>query len=193
MNHRQRGFTLLELMVVLMVVGLLLSMVNLATSDNAAQTDTEAFGKQLQAAVTQYRQEAVFQNLDLGLGWLPEEFWLLVYTDPNSREMAGNMSVEELTRLQKNPWLPYRSELSPVIEIPEEVYVRLIIDEEDIQLEDLFEEETGLLPALLFLASDEYTPFRMELTHDSDDRFMVILEGDGISPVMLETERPDEF
>ncbi|HBS41931.1 MAG TPA: type II secretion system protein GspH, partial [Oceanospirillales bacterium] len=63
MQGRQRGFTLLELMVVLMVIGLLLSMVNLASSDNAAQSDTEDFGRQLQAAFTQYRQEAVFQNL----------------------------------------------------------------------------------------------------------------------------------
>ena len=45
MQGRQRGFTLLELMVVLMVIGLLLSMVNLASSDNAAQSDTEDFGR----------------------------------------------------------------------------------------------------------------------------------------------------
>ncbi len=193
MLRRQRGFTLLELMVVLMVVGLLLSMVNLASSDNAAQSDTEEFGKQLQAAFTQYRQEAVFQNLDLGVGWLPEEFWLLVYTDPNSQELARDMSVEELTRLQKNPWLPYQSNLAPTLEIPEEIYVRLIIDEEEIVQDELLDEETGPLPALLFLSSDEYTAFRLELTHNDDERFMVVVTGDGISPIMTETLWPDEF
>ena len=34
---RQRGFTLIEVMVVLMIVGILLSMVNLSASDRAAQ------------------------------------------------------------------------------------------------------------------------------------------------------------
>lgn len=193
MQGRQRGFTLLELMVVLMVIGLLLSMVNLASSDNAAQSDTEDFGRQLQAAFTQYRQEAVFQNLDLGCGWLPDEFWLLVYTDPNSRELTQNMSVEDLTRLQENPWLPYQGDLAPTLEIPEDIYVRLVIDDEEIVRDDLLDEDTGPLPALLFLSSDEYTPFRMELTHDSDERFMVIISGDGINPISVETVRPDEF
>ncbi|MEC8523523.1 MAG: prepilin-type N-terminal cleavage/methylation domain-containing protein, partial [Pseudomonadota bacterium] len=38
---RQSGFTLVEIMVVLVIVGLLLSMVNLNFSDRAAQQEAE--------------------------------------------------------------------------------------------------------------------------------------------------------
>ena len=50
---RQRGFTLIEVMVVLMIVGILLSMVNLSASDRAAQDETKQLADRITVAFGQ--------------------------------------------------------------------------------------------------------------------------------------------
>ena len=93
---RQRGFTLVEVMVVLVIVGLLLSMVNLNFSDRAAQQETEQFAQKLDVAFNRYREEAVFQNLDLGVAWVPGEFNLVGFYDLRLKSVAEGLTEAEL-------------------------------------------------------------------------------------------------
>jgi general secretion pathway protein H len=188
---RQRGFTLVEVMVVLMIVGILLSMVNLSASDRAAQDETKQLADRITVAFGQYREEAVFQNLDLGVGWLPEEFILLGFYDLRLKSVAQDLETEELTLLQKNPWQGIDVNVGQSIAIPAEVQITLSIDEEEIDPSELFDEDTGPEPALLFLSSDEYTPFTIILTHDADPDFIITLTGDGVGPVRQKMERTD--
>ena len=101
---KQRGFTLVEVMVVLVIVGLLLSMVNLNFSDRAAQQEAEQFAQKLDVAFNRYREEAVFQNLDLGVAWIPGELNLVGFYDLRQKSVAEGLTEEELSRLSENPW-----------------------------------------------------------------------------------------
>lgn len=190
--QQQRGFTLLEIMVVLVVIGLLLSMVNLAASDRAAQSETEQFARRLQAAFAQYQEESVFQNIDLGVAILPDEVWLLAYMDVNSQEFGTGLSIEERTIMEENPWQPYQNRLAPSINIPQEVDIRLMLDDQEIDLVELLDEDVGPKPALMFLSSDEYLPFEIYLTHEADENFVILLTGDGFNPVSVSIERYDD-
>lgn len=188
---RQRGFTLIEVMVVLMIVGLLLSMVNFTAGDRAAQNETTQFANRINVAFSQYREEAVFQNLDLGVGWLPEELVLLGFYDLRLKSVAKDLSTDELTLLQKNPWQSVELNVGQSVVIPAEIQMVLTIDDEEIDATELFDEETGPKPALLFLSSDEYTPFTIVLTHDADPGFFIKLTGDGVGAIRQVMERTD--
>ena len=168
MTHRQqqqRGFTLLEVMVVLVIIGLLLSMVNLGGSGRQAQSETEQLARRFQGAFDMYREEAVFQNIDLGVAILPESTTLLSYQDINSQEFTAGLDREELDALAKNPWQAYSGRLGATIEVPEQVSLALFVEGVEVDTETLQGDgdDEGPLPALLFLSSDEYTPFRIEL------------------------------
>ncbi len=186
---RSRGFTLLEVMVVLVIVGLLLSMVNLNSSDRAAQNETEQFARQLLGAFNQYRDEAVFQNIDLGVAILPEELGLLAWQNVFSQEFTTGLSVKELDALKKNPWQPFDGRMSVTRPVPENIDLRLFVEEEEIDIAELYDEDEGPRPAILFLSSDEYTAFELRLTHVADEGFQVTVSGDGFNPVLSRTER----
>lgn len=187
---RQRGFTLVEVMVVLVIVGLLLSMVNLNFSDRAAQQETEQFAQKLDVAFNRYREEAVFQNLDLGVAWVPGEFNLVGFYDLRLKSVAEGLTEEELSRLSENPWAPIDAALAQSMSIPETVEVRILVNDEELDPPEE-PDENGAIPALIFLSSDEYIPFVVELTHPDDESFVIRLIGDGIGPVRRRMERLD--
>jgi general secretion pathway protein H len=194
MTHRQqqqRGFTLLEVMVVLVIIGLLLSMVNLGGSGRQAQSETEQLARRFQGAFDMYREEAVFQNIDLGVAILPESTTLLSYQDINSQEFTAGLDREELDALAKNPWQAYSGRLGATIEVPEQVSLALFVEGVEVDTETLQGDgdDEGPLPALLFLSSDEYTPFRIGLGHIDDQAFLITVKGDGFNPVTIEVER----
>jgi len=191
MRQLQRGFTLLEIMVVLMIIGLLMSMVNLNFTDRAAQRETETLARQIEAAFNRYREEAVFQNIDLGVAWLPEEFLLLAFYDLRLSSVTSGMSEEQVSQLEDNPWAESDINLIQSIPLPENIRITLEVSGEELpQAED--PDDIGPEPGLVFLSSDEYLPFSMHFEHLEDDSFTVVVMGDGIGPVVRRLEQRDE-
>lgn len=193
--HKQsesRGFTLLEVMVVLFVIGLITSLVTFNSSDRKAQDDTQKFGKQLAVVMNLYRDEAVYRNLDLGLAMDVNELLLLEFQDIRRLEVSSGKSSDELQKLADNPWQPYTSATLKAPAVPEGMTLMLSLDGKEIDFEDLLDDDDKPLPALEFLSADEYTPFELTLEHSSDTRFAVLLHGDGFNPVWSELVRYED-
>ncbi|GGY41556.1 hypothetical protein GCM10011297_13190 [Bacterioplanes sanyensis] len=191
-KQRQRGVTLLEILVVLTLIGGLMGIVMLNTGNDQARKDTKQFAQQLQLWLGALRQEAVFQNLDFGIAMDSEAMLLLSYQDVYSQEFSANLDAEELDALRKNPWRAHSAgRLKQELQTPDTLRLRLFIDDEEVDFAELLEQEDGPLPALLLLSSDEYTPFRLMLEHDEDASFYYELSGDGFSPLQLELQDYD--
>ncbi len=184
----QQGFTLLEVMVVLAIIGGLLAMATLSSGDRQAQDETTQFAHHLSNLFSAYRQEAVFQNIDLGVAMDEQALQLLSFQDINSQEFSANKTREELDKLSKNPWQAYSGSLKSQLEAPEHVFIALNVEGQEVDFDSLLDEEDGAKPALMFLSSDEYTPYLLTLTHDSDDHFQVLIRGDGFGAPLIKVE-----
>lgn len=187
--RNKRGFTLLEVLVVLAIIGGLMSMATLTSSSNPALDETEQFARQLTVLLDAYRENAVFQNVDFGIAMDIQELVLLSYLDPNSLQ-ARALDGKEQAKLAKNPWQAHaEGPLKKELEAPESVEMRLFVEDTEVDFDELLDDEEGPKPALLFLSSDEYTPFLLELSHQLDNSFVIQLSGDGFSQLMIQTER----
>ncbi|SEN33994.1 general secretion pathway protein H [Pseudomonas sp. ok272] len=133
MGRRCQGFTLLELMVVMVLIGVLLGMVQLAGgNDPARQARQEASG--LIQLLHSVREQAVLEGREYGLRLAPEEYQLLV--------------------LEHQQWRP----VGNVRRMPHGVQLSLAVAGQP-SARKAQEDQ----PQVLILSSDENTPFTARL------------------------------
>jgi len=144
-SAKNRGFTLLELLVVLVIISVLTSMVALSVAPSAPtpQRESRRFHQVLEAA----RQQAVLFNQDLGV------------------EFSGN-SYRVLHWRAQQWWLSDSTEFSQY-ELSENLLQTLWIN----GLEDDIDpgEDDALQPQIFLLATGEVTPFEWTLRSVADN------------------------
>lgn len=183
----QSGFTLLEVMVVLTIIGLMLGMATLSSGGNELKQQAQQQALRMVTQLDAYRNEAVFQNIDLGLAMDGQSTQLLTYINVDNPQQMGNKSADEIKLIKKNPWVEYQGNLKSNSDLPESLSLSLKLEDKQIDFNDLIRDDT-VKPAILFLSSDEYTPFKLSLHNEYDESFSVIIEGDGFSRFQVRTE-----
>lgn len=185
------GFTLLEIMVVLTIISLMLGMATLSGGGNEQKQEAQQQALRFIAQLNAYRDEAVFQNIDLGLAMDGQSTQLLKYVDINNPSHTVGKTKDEMSKLADNPWDAYEGSLKGESELPEQLFMELMLEDKSIDFSDLIDDES-VKPALLFLSSDEYTPFKVTLRHQHDESFSLFIEGDGFSRFQMTTEQYEE-
>jgi len=146
MNRKQAGFTLLELIVVILIVGLLLTFATLSVGTSAdKQLETEA--KRFASLMKLASEEAIMNSREMALEVNKQSYSFLVYLDnqfqPLDEEGGGVFRAREL---------------------PEYIKIGAEIEEEIIDFDEL--EEDDELPKILVLSSGEMTPFNIKFSQD---------------------------
>lgn len=178
-------------MVVLTIIGLMLGMATLSGGGNEQRHEAQQQALRFIAQLNAYRDEAVFQNIDLGLAMDGQSTQLLKYVDINDPNQISGKTAEEISQLKDLPWDAYQGNLKNSMELPEQFAMGLMLEDKEIDFTELVNDD-GIIPAILFLSSDEYTPFKVVINHQYDPSFSIFIQGDGFSRFQMTTEQYEE-
>ncbi|MDI9245296.1 type II secretion system minor pseudopilin GspH [Marinobacter sp. CHS3-4] len=165
--QRSAGFTLIEILVVLVVVGMLVALATFTLGGNSLRRDLDNEAQKLFLLMQTVSEQAIINNTELGLVLEEDAYRFVAYDEQRG---SWKPSGERLYRQRKMPeWLV-------VTEYIENDAPRLASSEDD-----------EIRPDIVLFSSGEATPFELELTLDSpsavNDDYVHRIVSDGVSPI----------
>ena len=165
----QAGFTLLEILVVLIIVGLMAALAVFTMGGSSQQRELQSEVRELYLLMQTASEQAVVNNLELGVMMEPDGYQFVAYDDESGGWKA---SGERLFRPRSLPeWLV-------VTEFIESDAPRLASAEDEMR------------PDVVFFSSGETTPFELEFTIGKNNDYVHVLASDGVTP--LEWRKPGD-
>lgn len=166
----QRGFTLVEVMLVMLLIGLLATTVVMNFSPESREERLNKEAERFQQLFQFVAETALLKQQEWGLYTLPDRYGFMYYNNEAGKWLAA----DEPASLQPHK-LPADIKLSLELEGLPGADTNLLsqldwqLDEPE-QTEEQTEEETELpvLPQVFILSSGEISPFKLLLTEQSD-------------------------
>lgn len=169
LRTRQAGFTLIEILVVLIIVGLLSALAVFTMGGSSQHRELESEVRKLYVLMQTASEQAVLNNSELGLQLENDGYQFVVFQDDTG---DWRVSEERIFRTRSFPdWL---------------VATKYI--ENDIPR--LASDEDKLLPDVVFFSSGATTPFEIEFTVGSDSDYLHVISSDGFSA--MEWQQPGD-
>ncbi len=184
---RQRGFTLLEVMLVMVLMAVVLSSVNLSFDIRSDRNKVEDEAKRLQAVVQLASDYALLNNLQLGL-WVEEKSYQFlgfdgeVWTTIDEDKILKKYELEDNFKLKLTlgdiPWLD---------NVDAEDGLFSLVGQDD---EDDEDEQKKLVPQVYLFSSGEITPFSVQFIYQrpfsGEDDIVFEVSGETELPLKIE-------
>ena len=158
-----KGFTLIEIMVVFVIIGVIVSFTTLAIGNSGQTQQLQQEAQRLASLLTLASQEAILQAKELGVAFTSEGYRFYEWHNPRWQVL-------------NNHDLFHPRILPPTIQLV------FYLANESIQLA-----EKGEKPQLLLLSSGEFTPFEIRLMTKSNERRYYQLTGNITGMVNVQT------
>jgi general secretion pathway protein H len=155
-----RGFTLFEILVVVIIVSITVSAVLLSTNLGSDSQNLKVLGKDLSKLIRLLYQEAIFENRNYAISLHHQGFKVLEYNGEDW--VVADQSFFRKVKLSE-------SQSSDLIV---ENYVVKSVDQDD------------LIPHILILSSGEMSPFEWSID-DSDARASITIQGDLLGNILM--------
>lgn len=143
LKARNAGFTLLEILVVIVIIGIILSFASLSigrSTDRVAQEESQ----RLAGLITLAAQEAVLQSREMALQFTPGGYEFVVFDKDQWRRISGDDTLRERR-------------------LPEGVRLDINVEGEAVALGKADAEKPASQPRIYLLSSGEVTPFQITL------------------------------
>ena len=155
---RTRGFTLLELLVVLLIIGVVLTFTTLSMDSGRLDGKLEQESRRLLSLIRLVGEEAVMQSQEMGIEFSLEQYRFYV--------------------LEEDKWRPLADDVLRERRLPDGIRMDLITDGHQLALAEdlgkgLGEPSQGTdfgTPQVMLLSSGEAIPFQITLTALNHDR-----------------------
>lgn len=141
------GFTLIELMVVMVIISVILTFVSLSIGDGGISRTLELEGKRFSSLVTLAREESIMQAKEMGISFEDNSYQFYVL---EGQEWHPQTARDDIFRHRILP---------PAIQI-------------ELQIEGMPVDKDAM-PQLLILSSGELTPFEVIFSAEEADAYHV--------------------
>lgn len=139
-RSRSRGFTLLEVLVVMMIIGVVISLAVLSIKSDDQTLEEEA--RRLQALINLTGQEAILQSKEFALEFTDDGYDFVVFDGKKWQTVSGDEILRPRT-------------------LPDDEVVDYQPEGEQLTLQGMEAEKTP--PRIYFLSSGEMTPFQLTM------------------------------
>lgn len=185
----QQGFTLIEVMLVIVLVGVMISAVQFTFSSSKPEQILQQNSARFAGIFDVAAEYGLLNNVELGLFVKEDTYQFLGYDGVQWSPIADNPLFEEFT-LPDNVEISLQLDDLP-IEEPQLFDSSLLITEEE---DDSFteeDEEKKITPQVYILSGGDITPFSLtfsfaEFTFDDDDNVSFIVSGIYSTPLTIE-------
>ena len=177
-NRNQHGFTLVEILVVIIIIGFLASITVLSSGgDPLRKLRTEA--QRTLTIIQMAGDEALLQGREYGLKLNQDSYQIVNFDESKSRWQANDNSAFRAYRLPETMSLSLASEGNDVS--LEKIQPAEGSSDEKYTLED------PLKPTLLILSSGDMTPFEIHF-QSTVTASRILLSSDGLDDITLQTQ-----
>lgn len=155
MEERQRGLTLIELMVVLLVIGIIISMAVLSTDLAGGGAHASEEAERLRALMTLASEESVLKTEELALRLDLDGYRFLI--------------------LDNGRWTELEDDVLRARTLPEPLSAKLVLEGRNVKLDTAGDEEDGgPQPQILFLSSGEVSPFELTISGGEEEPVRIV-------------------